>query len=836
MLSQSVHTIKTEIFLRIRFVLILLLCNSSLILVLAQGFEVRGTIKEKGTEVPVPFAHVFFKGTQIGTTSDLDGNFVLKVKTETKSDTIVFQSLGYITLRKKVVRNAIMKIELEPELMMMEEVRVVAGENPAYAMMDKIIEHKDLNNPENRENYSCQEYSKIRFDLNHFTEKIKDNVLLKPFDYIWDNVDTTEDGVTYLPVLLMEKNSEHYFRKSPRKEKSIVKAVNTTGLPGPKLLEFAEDLYFTPNIYNNYVVILDKNFPSPLNNNFKLHYEYYLDSTGTGTEKEYLLTFQPKYNRQLAFVGEMRVDAKSYAVKYISLRFDIMANVNFVRSYLVQQKYDNVDGGHWMLTESSVLGDFTVIENQTDLTGFFGRKKSTFYQYVVDKAEYKDEYDGIAKVEQIDSATLMQDDYWSEQRKDTLSEKEQGVMEMVQRIENDPKFILRKNIILGFTTGYIPWKNVDIGDFYSFYSYNYVEHSRVKFGFRSHTKLDFPLSGSIYGAYGFNDEKWKYGLESRLRLGKKNTFLGVSLSDDIIQIGRSVNAIKIDHVLASLVQIGGVTSRVYKQEYKGYIEQKLFTGLTCRVEYFSSRMSPTDTVRFLEIENQSIAEVPDYIANGLGVTLKFNWQNKEVNSEVYSKADLKNEFRKFPDLTFNYQYVGQEFGSTFNYEKLTASIQQQLRTKSLGYFKYYVESGITNGTVPYPFLNTPFSNQLVLYDDFAFNLMNYLEFVADQYVTANVQHHFDGAILDVIPLINRLKWRSFVFAKGYWGELRSQNLNSKYKLPSGTSPIQEPYYEVGFGFENILKIARMDFVWRLNDTTLPDTYSFIIKPSFSFSF
>ncbi|MDH5476471.1 MAG: DUF5686 and carboxypeptidase regulatory-like domain-containing protein [Cyclobacteriaceae bacterium] len=805
----------------------------------SQTISIIGHVEEKDLNEPIPFAHVFFKGTQQGTTTDSNGDFSLKIKNGVlPSDTLVVSSLGYETKRILVDVTTKLNIYLVPDLVMIDEVVVISGENPAFGIMEKIISHKKENNPSYLENYSCNEYSKIRFDLNHFTEKIKDNYLLKPFDYIWDNVDTTSEGVTYLPVLLVEQLSSHYYRKSPKKQRSVITAKKITGLPGPKIMEFVDDLYFTPNVYDEYVVILDKNFPSPLNSNYRLHYDYYLDSTGTGENKEYNILFLPKLKRELAFTGEMSIDAKSYAVKEISLRFDIMANVNFVRSYLVQQKYEKLNNAHWVLSASNVIGDFTVIENSSELTGFFGRKTSTFSNHKINTTLIDEKLKGIETITEMDSAEVYDDRFWNQERPDSLSKHEQSVKNMVNRLENDPKFIVRKKLLVGIATGFVPIKQFDVGNLYSFYSYNRIEASRMKLGFSSNKKSTHSLLGSAFIAYGVRDKRFKYGADIQWRLGKKNkTRLGIYLTDDIVQLGRSFNAIQIDHILSSFVQIGDLTSRVYAKNYNAYFEHNIATGLVGRLNYFNTTIRPTDTVTFRSYsETGSIQNDYNYAVSGLDFTLKFNWQNKNIRGIVYDKDDVKKSFRKFPDVMLHYKYAGNEFGSSLNFSKIKGFINQQVRLKNIGYFKYYIEAGKTFGVVPYPFLDTPFSNQLVLSDDFGFNLMNCLEFVADQYVMANVQHHFDGAILDKIPMLNRLKWRSFIFAKGYWGSLTDKNYQKKYILADNMNRTTEPYFEVGFGFENIFKIARMDFVWRLNDTTLPDTYNFIIKPSFSFSF
>ena len=156
--------------------------------------------------------------------------------------------------------------------------------------------------------------------------------------------------------------------------------------------------------------------------------------------------------------------------------------------------------------------------------------------------------------------------------------------------------------------------------------------------------------------------------------------------------------------------------------------------------------------------------------------------------------------------------------------------------QKLGYFQYNLEAGKTFGTVPYPYLNIPFGNQLVLHDDAAFNLMNFLEYASDRYVTLHVQHHFEGLFFNRIPLINKLKWRELIFARAYWGGLSDANNQSIYLFPENLKALNKGYYEVGFGIENIFKISRIDFTWRLTDTDAPGVYTFIVKPSFRLAF
>ncbi|MEO7990299.1 MAG: DUF5686 family protein, partial [Chryseolinea sp.] len=699
-----------------------------------------------------------------------------------------------------------------------------------------------VNNPELKNNYSCEEYAKIRFDLNNFTEKIKKNIMVRPFDFIWENVDTTSDGVTYLPVLFVEKQINHYYQRNPKRVRDYVKGINTTGLKGPKIMKFVDDLYLTPNIYDNYVVMLDKSFPSPINDNFKLHYEYTLmeDSVMIENVKYYRINFQPKYKRELAFTGEMFVHAESHAIKQIELRFDIMANVNFVRSYWVSQSYAQVNDKDWMPISSQVLGDFTVVENSSEMTGFFGRKNSSYKNYTINTELPSAVFKGSEIVIENDSATIRNDAYWKNARHLELTPEEDKVFNMVERIEQDPAFLIRKKAVVTFLTGYLPvGKNFDIGNFYTFYAYNIIEHSRVKFGFRTNKDIAFPVKFNAYVAYGTFDEKWKYGGAAEWDIGKKKNpkRLGISYRYDIEQLGRSYNQIEIDNVLTSFIQYGDVTSRIYKTDFKIYAENMWVPGFITRLSYFNNKVSPTNNETFKVNDNGSIVQQEGFLANGIAVTLKYSWQNRDVNGEFYSREERKIVFRKYPDIGIEWRWADKDvFFSGLNFQKLSMQLKQKVRLQKLGYFQYNVEAGKTFGTVPYPYLNIPFGNQLVLHDDVAFNLMNFLEYASDKYISLHVQHHFEGLFFNHIPLINKLKWRELIFARAYWGGISAANNQSIYLFPENLKALNKGYYEVGFGIENIFKISRIDFTWRLTDTDGPGVYKFIVKPSFRLAF
>jgi hypothetical protein len=150
-----------------------------------------------------------------------------------------------------------------------------------------------------------------------------------------------------------------------------------------------------------------------------------------------------------------------------------------------------------------------------------------------------------------------------------------------------------------------------------------------------------------------------------------------------------------------------------------------------------------------------------------------------------------------------------------------------------------VEAGKIWGTLPYPLLKIHDGNQSFFYDDYASNLMNYYEFISDNWVSASYTHHFDGLLFNKIPLFRKLKWREVAHIRGVYGTLSDKN--AQYSLFPGNlrSFSSQPYWEAGVGIENIFKIIRIDAIWRmshLHDDGNPNVPKFGIFVSLSFSF
>ena len=170
-------------------------------------------------------------------------------------------------------------------------------------------------------------------------------------------------------------------------------------------------------------------------------------------------------------------------------------------------------------------------------------------------------------------------------------------------------------------------------------------------------------------------------------------------------------------------------------------------------------------------------------------------------------------------------------------------MSQWFHTNPIGWFSYNVKMGKIFGTLPSLLLEVHPGNETFFHNRFAFNTMNRYEFISDQYIQVMLEHHFDGYFFNKIPLLRKLDFRSVVHFKGVWGSLSSANQEANQFNTSdvaGTIPIRapqsEPFMEIGVGIENILRIIRIDAVWRLNYLDNPEAYQFMFQGGLYFNF
>lgn len=805
---------------------------------LAQITKVRGKVSDATTGEPLPFVNVFFKGTTIGATTDLEGFYSLESRGAT--DTLVASSVGYLAGKKIIVRNRYQEVNflLQPDRISLSEVVIVAGENPAEIILKKVIDKKPENNRQKLDFYQFEAYNKIQFDANNLSERFMNSRALKPFKFIFEYADTSSvNGKTYLPVFLSESLSDVYYRKNPSTSREVIKASRVSGIRDESISQLLGDMVQQVNIYENYITLFFKNFVSPISNLGLLSYSYYLvDSVSMDGQWCYNLAFKPKRKQEYTFTGNMWIHDTTFAVKRVDMRIADDANINYINTILLQQEFVQVDGKWWMLSEDRLIADFNISEKDSSKNiGLYGTKTSTYREFVINQPKDKAFYNNPVSVVVERDAGERDDDYWEQARHEQLTRSEKMVYEMVDTLKSLPVFNTWVDITQMVISGYYVKGNMEWGPYMSTYSYNELEGHRFRLSGRTSNAFSTRIMFDGYTAYGLKDQQMKYGLGFIYMVDKNpRRALGGSVSYDVEQLGQSQNAFREDYMLAALFRRNPADKLSLVQQHNGYYEHDWFNGLSntfslTQRSVWSARGAPFSWA----CNNGDCLQLSDVIRTSeFSLKTRFAYREKYVSGE-FERTSLG---AQYPVLELSYSYgIPDLFDSDFEYHKLQFSVKQWFNIMTWGWSKYSIETGKIWGQIPYPLMKIHPGNETYWYDESAFNLMNYYEFVSDQYFSFYYTHHFVGFFFNKVPLLRKLRWREVAQVKGVIGNVSRKNLEFS-SLPDGTFSTGKPYFEAGLGVENIFRFFRVDAIWRLSYYDHADITKFGVMVSMQFDF
>jgi len=499
-------------------------------------------------------------------------------------------------------------------------------------------------------------------------------------------------------------------------------------------------------------------------------------------------------------------------------------NINYINNYIITQEYDFVDST-WFLTKEEMFMDI----NFTDSTmGFFGRKTMTRRNVEINPTFSDNTFSQVAVEETIveDGANQKDENYWAESRHEDLTEKERNIYQMVDSIKEVPVFKTITNTVEMFIGGYYPVKWWEFGPYFKFLSHNEIEGWRIRFGGRTSNEFSTNLMLSAYGAYGFKDEKFKYGL-GMLYLFNKNPRRGVNVEvkHDYEKLGQSINALTEDNIMSTILARSKNIHLLLVDEVKGEYEHEYFNGFSNKIGAKYKNITPT---KYIPFRNAALDyDYKNLESYELTYNLHFCYNEKFVSGE-FTRVSMGSNFPEFDlELTAG---IWDDRGNYKNYYRAIAMISQKVSLGPLGKTRYILEGGKVYGNVPFPLLKLHEGNETYAFDKYAFNMMNLYEFASDTYLSLTAEHHFNGFFFNRLPLLRKLKWREILYGKGLVGDISNRNCreNAIMDFPSTLGDVNKPYFEAGVGIENIFRFFRVDGVWRLSHLDKPGVSKFAV--------
>jgi len=829
----------------------------------AQQTIVSGVITDAKDKSALPYVTVLFKGTKLVTKTDANGKYTLS--SATPYSQILVNYVGYKSQTLNITPSVTqtVNIKLMEEAQSLTEVNISSGKkakyrnkgNPAVELIHKVIEHKPMNKMQSDKAVQYQQYDWMQFSLSNLTDKFKNKKIFKKYQFLFDEQDSNAvGGKNILPVYLRERLSQNYYRKNPEKTKIIMladKHVNfDDGLVDNNAIgNYFERMYADVNIYDNNIIFTNSQFLSPIADGAPAFYKFFItDTIKTHSPQLIELSFIPRNQNALLFEGKIYITMDgNYAVQDAFLKTGKGVNVNFVRALEVKLNFEKDEAGKYHLSKSHLLMDFGL--GKDGGRGFKGERSVVIKDYKTGVVQPDSVYKGESLVVAPD-AEKRSDQFWASNRLDTMANAKLKIYNNIDTLGQMKSFKRMMDLVSFFFIGYKNYGPVELGPIYSFYSFNNLEGFRLRLGGRTTPDFSTRWYFSSYAAYGFKDEKWKGYLSAAYSFNNKSiykfpqSFVRASFQRDVDVPGdESKTVVPEDNIVSSFRR--GVNDKfIYSDFYRVEYMQEYANHFSFNLGFRKWTQTPAGALSYSNVADRLSGTSNSITSSEFNLELRYAPHEKFYQGKSYRERTIE----KYPvfDLNYSAGFKGLLQGD-YSYHNLVGTIDKRFYLSQFGRSDVRIEGGYTFGTVPFPLLTIHKANQSYSYQVYAYNLMNFLEFVSDHYVSLNVDHNFNGLILNRIPLIKHLKLREYITFKGLYGGIRKEN---DPKLNPGILqfPVNEngvatsyalgnkPYIEASAGIGNIFKVLRFDVVRRFNYLDNPGVSKYGLRAKVQFEF
>ncbi len=809
---------------------------------------VQGVVTDSLTKEPIPYASVHLQGTSEGTTTGSDGRFYFK--TSRSQARLIVSTIGYNDYSNSINPASAPRfnIALSPTSYSLNEVtikpkreRYRKKDNPAVDFVRQMIEQRKNHSPNEKEYWQRDRYEKTTFALNNFNEEKQQKWLYRKFKFLTEYVDTS--AVTGKPILTVsarELLATDYYRNYPKSEKQVVKARKQAGVDeifSKQGMQAAiNEVFKDVDIYENNISLFTNKFVSPLSRMATGFYKYYLmDTLQVAGERCVDLTFVPYNSESFGFTGHLYVTLDStYFVKRAVLNFPKKINLNFVEYMLLEQEFKRAEDGTRMLDHESITVEFKLAEN-TD--GIFARRIADYNNYSFEPTEEKAKvFEKPERIIEGNEALSRSAAFWTENRPDeAITEQENSVDNLMTQLRSYPVYFWTEKVLTVLFTGYIPTSKEAplfyIGPMNATISGNSLEGARVRVGGMTTAWLNPHWFGKGYMAYGFNDNRLKGLAEVEYSFKKKKEYanefpihsLKMRYESDVNQYGQNYLYTSKDNVFLALKRKKDDRIGYYQQAEMTYTNE-FYSGFSFQLTARRRTDETSSLIPFLQKYGEVNDPVNQFSTTAAELKLRYA-PNEKFFQTQWNRFPVSLDA---PVFTLSHAIAGKGvLGSDYTYNHTEAGIQKRFWFSAFGYTDVILKAGKVWDKVPFPLLIMPNANLSYTIQPESYSLMNAMEFINDEYFSWDVTYFLNGWLFNRVPLFKKLKWREVLSCRGLYGNLSDKNnpalSDGLFAFPATTTSTmgRTPYVEVGVGVENIFKVLRFDYLWRLTYRELP---------------
>ena len=784
---------------RYRKILTFVLCTLSLCTFRCFATEtiIVGEIVNETTGEAIPNVNIHFRGTKIGTTSDENGSYALRVDMTAKCQ-LVFSAVGYYPERFDIEPGTMagLQVAMRERVATLTEVVVAPNENPALELLRQVRAHR----PDNDRTLHPELSSALQREQTLYVSHIQKRQLRRA---LWRSLQSgmiAQEDSTYILPLYRETQTFRFAGTdvTPANDRQT-QALILSETDYSSLLGGEGNL----NFYANSVSLMGHAFLSPLATGGNLYYRYYLsDEVGLSeneSERSYSETvlqqsglvrihFRTRNPFYATFNGEMVIDTTTFAVRSISAYVPAEVAVNYVNNIHITQAL--APDGSIADEHISALLDFTIKT----------AKAGTVFPTLLLTTSLKNP--NAAAPRHLDISTSRD-----------LDPKPTAADSAFLALDSLPLIRTAKWIATIATTGYIPTGTfLDIGHVEEILQVNHHEGVHVGLPFRTNAKMSKIVSLEASVGYGIKDRSPK-------GMGRISIDLPTPRKH-IMQLEYN------DHYVWSEVDDFDRLLRENSMgwgnfDFTAYAFEALHRDKYCvntamrqrQIQYhwFADWSKNVETHTYIRAGwngQQLIANSQQpYSYQSLSAIVRLSWGERKYDGYFMRRYAYSS---KYPVL-----YAGLETGHWTNSQKLKANghlfahvrimLTQHANLGMGGTLTYALQAGAIFGRVPSTLLWQANANQGYAYDPYRFTLLHGNQLLADKYVALHSEWNGMGILFNLIPGIRWLHLRELVEAKLVYGYLSANS-----QQPTANSQF---YSEIGIGLGNILRVCDLYSVW-----------------------
>lgn len=705
--------------------------------------------------------------------------------------------------------------------------------NPAIELVEYIRKNQKKGDPRFQDKYSFDQYDKITLGLLDISEEDIDN-----HRELKNYLDTTSYGRRQmLKVLLNEKASTILYSNDGKNHKTVRRGGSSYGVSemfDTDNIEIMLDEFLREvNIYDNDITLLTNKFPSPLSSAGNIHYHYFitdtLDLEGTQCIE---LTFMPRNPADFSFSGNLFVEVgdTSGFIRKVFMKVPRTVNLNFIDNLYIEQFYEKDRKGYRHKVSEKLDLDICLIEGSQR----FSANRTSKYENFSNKlrTDLSKAYDAIGPYVEIGNPEENNNVFLYEMRGNDLSEAETHMDTFMSEMRKYPLFYWGEKVLAILVNGYIKTgkkSKFDIGPINTLLSVNSIEGVRLRLGGMTTANLSPHLFARGYVAYGTKDRKWKYKGEIEYTFQKKKyhsrefpvNSLRMIHMYDLDMIGQHYHFTNADNIFLSLKRM---TDKLVTYRHLTRLQYELEIPNNFSFNIWGEHIKQ-DASPWLPFIKGNGKHIPYYRRTSTGVSMRYApgekfIQGKETRTAVNLDA---------PIIQLSHEWGPKGIrGCHYSVCKTEMSIWKRFWLSTFGNLDVLAKGGIIWSQVPYPELLWANANLSYTIQPESYSLMNPMEFAMDRYASGEFTYWGNGVLFNKIPLIKKARFREVVGFKCLWGSLSKKNnpyLNPNlFRFPQDANVSllgDTPYMEISAGIDNIFKILRIDYVWRLSYLDVP---------------